>query len=144
LDDEELYKKAGFESKQMFQNKFAGEFANYTSQAEKHAAFNHVIEQLVLTSKVEPIPQRWIEMNSENYLRRFYDGHKGDKAKALKSIGANSEEQAKSMIASQIMRETVNELAIHCYADKYGIDKDAEVVAADIVKRMTWTSAKPA
>jgi len=138
LDEDEIYQIAGYEDKKDFEKKFREEFDNYEKNVKQNRAFEHVIHQIISKGEFEPIPQEWIRKNLDLFIERHIREYKGDKERALKAIGVDSEANLRKSFEGQIYKETMNQMAIHTYAEKFGIDSKVEVVVDDIMKRVVW------
>lgn len=137
-DDPELYKAAKFESKEDFIEKFHKEYDAYMKNTETRIAFDEIMGQLVMGGKLEPIPQVWIQGNAVNFMQRHIESKGGDKAKAQKSVRANSDFEYKRIIEGQVIQDTINRMAVRYYAAKYNIPDDPEVVSNHIWTQVNW------
>lgn len=138
LDDPKLYELAKFETKEQFVEKFHQEYNEYMDNAERHLAFDEIMNQLTMKGKLEPIPQSWIETNASNFIRRHVDSVGGDQQKAMKAVGATSEDHYMDMGRSQILKDTVNRMAVRAYAAMYDLSDDPVEVANHILSQVKW------
>ena len=138
LDDPELYKLAKFETKEAFIEKFHKEYEAYMDNSEKHVAFDEIMSQLTMGGKLDPIPQSWITTSSILYMKNHIKSMGGDKDKAMKAVGATTDEQYARMINGQIIQDTVNRMAVRAYASIYKLPDNPDIIAAHILSKVTW------
>jgi len=136
--ENELYEVAGYESFEGFEKKFKEEFDNYMKNVRENAAFEHVINQIISKGVFDPIPQEWVRKNLELFIERHMKEYKGDKQKAYKALGVDSEEGLQRAFEGQIYKETINQMAIYAYANKFGIDSKIDKVVEDIMSKVAW------
>ena len=138
IEDEELYKKAGHASRQDFKDVFMKNFESFVDQHEKNLAYNKVITQIMFGSKYSNIPQRWIVLNRDNSVASHLAAYGNDKNKALKAIGASTEDQMRDMFAGQVYKDTVTQMVLYWYSKKFNCLADAQSVANDAWSRAIW------
>jgi FKBP-type peptidyl-prolyl cis-trans isomerase (trigger factor) len=137
-DSLELYEKEGFESKEAFLEKFTEEYDNYMTNSERHYAFDSIINQITLGGKLDPVPQRWIDLNVQYMMTQHAKHFKGDVQASMEAVGAQSEEQYKNMFESQVLKDTINQMAVACYAQMFDLPDDPEKVADHILENVFW------
>ncbi len=140
IEGDELYEASDFESKADFLKKFSDEFKAYTDNASKYQAFNEVITQIVEeASEIDPIPQRWYDVNVEGVMQRHIDQFKGDKNMAMRAAGAKDMEELQRKFEGQIHQESLQQCAINWYAKNFNTPNDAEAVSTDLLTKVIWS-----
>ncbi|MDC1299883.1 hypothetical protein N8Z24_00090 [bacterium] len=139
IDDDELYKKENFETKEEFRKSFEEQFTRYIDQARRSVSFDHVINQLAMGGQFDNLPQGWIEMRAKSFKDQHMQHFNGDEEKARKSLGVKPGQPIERAFEGRVLREAVNQMAIFAYCDLEGIDTDAEKVADHILTKVTWT-----
>jgi len=143
VDSDELYKIVNCDTREAFKEKFEQEYAAYMDNSEKHQAYNHIMEQVVMSGKIEPPPQQYLNLQVDSAIKRHFEQFKGDKVKALQVVGAKNESELAELFQGNFIQEIVKQMGIKWYAKEYGIDSDAENVASHMLTQITWKDPDP-
>lgn len=136
--DDDLAKDAGFDDLTTLQNKFYEEYDNYVKNAEESLACDHILTELITKSDIGPVPNEYVRLNVDNSIKDFVDNHRGDKNKAMRSIGAHNEGEMRSLFTGQVHRDLYQKIAMRYYADIYNIDYDTGNILSDMRNRIDW------
>lgn len=136
-DDIELYKAANFESKEAFIEKFTQEYNDYMDRAEQQLAFDHVMDQLTMQGSLEAIPQAWINLNTDHFVSNHIK-QAGDIQKAMKMVGAPTQNKYKQMFEGKVLKDTINRMAVQAYANRYGLELEPKLIMDHIMTQVEW------
>ena len=137
LEDPKLYESAKVESKEEFIEKFTQEYNKYMDDSERQYAFDEIMNQLTMNGKLEAIPQNWIDLNTENFMK-MHIKQMGDLQKAKKAVGASNDQNYRQMVESQVIKDTVSRMAVRAYSAMYNVPEDPEVVSYHINSQVEW------
>ena len=138
IDDDALYKKENFDTKEDFKKTFDEQFSQYLLQAKRSVAFDHVIEQMVLEGSFDNLPQGWIEMRAKFFKDQHLQHFNGDEHRARQALQLEEGKPLERAFEGRVLKEAVNQMAIHAYCDMHDLPVDAEKMADHILEKVTW------
>jgi len=139
LDDPELYVLAKLGDRESYTKRVCDEFATYMDQVEAQTGFDDVLNGLTLNSTIEPIPQKWIDLNTDHMKNEHIAKNGGDKEKALRVLNVENEEKLIQLFEQHVLRSAITQMAVNYYSYEYKVEATAEAVAKDIKDRATWS-----
>jgi FKBP-type peptidyl-prolyl cis-trans isomerase (trigger factor) len=143
--DDELAKDAGFDDLNTLQTKFYEEYDAYVKNAEESQACDHILTEIVTKSEIGPVPNEYVNLNVDRSIKDFIQNHRGNKNKAMKSIGAKDENDMRHLFIGQVHRDLYQKLAMRYYAEKYELDpEDTNGILSDMRKRIIWCAKENA
>lgn len=138
LEDEDLYVKAGYASKKQLKDTFEEQYSKFVKDHEKNIVYNGVMNQLMFDAKMENIPQRWIELHTEDFVARHLSSFNNDKDRALSSIGASNEDEMRDQFSAQVYKETIIQMVSRWYSKKFDCEMSPEKIAEHAWSQATW------
>jgi len=137
--DDELAKDAGFEDLEDFRKRFHQDYGKYVKNAEKSTAVDHVINQIMLNSRIPPFPQEWINQNVDRIMEIHLQNFKGDRKRAMAAVAVDNEEDFRQKFVGQLYRDYMQQLAMRYYCKLYEIEKEGSDEMFDsILSQVRW------
>jgi hypothetical protein len=138
VDDDNLYIKEGSITKEKFKEKFTKEYNEYFDRADRAISFDSVLNQIVESCEMESIPQKWIDVNAESAVEENLQ-RVADKKKLFSYFGVKTEDELLKHFSSQVMKETITQMCMRCYAHKVGVESTREAVSDHIMSKAIWS-----
>jgi len=138
IDDDQLYVAEGFENKEAFKQTFDLQWNAYMDNSDKHFAFEAIFDKIIQQSHFESIPQKWLEVNTDAFLIRHLQSVGNDKKKAMEVLGVKTDEQMRHKFAGEVYRQTIHQMSLNWYSDKFGVPADELSVSSDLIEKVIW------
>jgi len=140
--DDELAKKAGFDSLQLLRNQFQADYDQYVEQAQAGVAFDHIVEEMLGKCKLPQIPNSIIEQNAESRLSEHLRRCKDDKQMAMKVVGVSKWGELEAKFRASVIHDILRDLAARKYAEMHDLPVKEKILMDHMVSQIEWVERK--
>lgn len=137
--NDELAKIEGFDSLDAMKAGFFADYFKYVEDVKRGVAFEVVIQEILKNCIVPAVPDRWVDLKVQSMINAHVAQFKGDKDKAMATVGAKDEDELRELFRGEVFREVLRGLAFGLYKKLNGLDKVEDIEVYDsMVKKIKW------
>lgn len=137
--NDDFAKDAGYTDMEDFRKRFHEDYEKYKTSAIQMAASDHFIRQIMMLSRVPPLPDNWVSLNVAKMVDDHVKQFNGDRDRAMRAFGSRDDIDFQDRFKGQLYRDFMQKLAIRKWCAIHGLDyKDQDAIVASMVEKAKW------